>query len=124
MSLTPCDFELKLYGSTSLNYCTWFFLIQIGEREHAEIEQGLKESLHSVQVNTIEIFGVTMVFTDFCTPFIQDQYDKLLKNYEAMGVDRGFMVESMTALKKRNEELVSELQQCKVCINIPADLWL
>ena len=31
-----------------------------------------------------------------------------------MSRDRGFMVESMTALKKRNEQLVSELQQCKV----------
>ena len=55
----------------------------------------------------------------FCALFLQDQYDKLLKNYEAMGVDRGFMVESMTVLKKRNEELVSELQQCKVCTYVP-----
>ena len=61
---------------------------------------------------------------EFCTPFIQDQYDKLLKNYEAVSVDRKFMTESMTALKKREGELISELQQCKVCINILADLWL
>ena len=52
----------------------------------------------------------------FCT---QDQNDKLSKDYQAVSRDRGFMTESMTALKKREEELIAELLQCKVCINIP-----
>ena len=59
-----------------------------------------------------------MLYMEYCTPFIQDQYDKLLQDYQAVSRDRGFMVESMTALKKRNEEFVSELQQCKVWLNI------
>ena len=65
---------------------------------------------------------MVMYIKDFCTLYTQDQYEKLSKDYEAVSVDRGFMTESMTALKKREGELVSELQQCKVCINIPADL--
>ena len=64
----------------------------------------MRESLNSVQVNKIKILEVTVLYVEFCTLCVQDQYDKLLKDYEAVSRDRGFMTESMTTLKKREEE--------------------
>ena len=89
------------------------YIIQIGETEHADFEKGLMQSLHSLQVKNKDSL-VSLCFMNFVHSFIQDQYDKLLQDYQAVSRDRGFMEESMTALKKRNEQLVSKLQQCEV----------
>ena len=48
-----------------------YIIIQIGEREHAEIEQGLMESLHSVQVNKIEMLGLAMLLWNFVHPLFR-----------------------------------------------------
>ena len=44
----------------------------------------------------------------------QQEESARLQNYQAVSRDKGFMEQSLIALKKRNEELEPKLQQCEV----------